>query len=1407
MYFDVDTDHEYTLPIKVERYCEKDPALFDFIRKRKPNADGHRDLRALVNNLRNRVFDRGKFRSDIVEITAVCYDNTILNQLNDTSDHPDADLFTLSVDYIDMTRPDYAFSEMTPMHEHSYVPHYDVIDKFKRARYVPAVVDRAPAAFSDGTNRDRWICFVCTDDLPIRHWTVNLLDVLSNSSGIAPARDFLLPVGKVPDELWEQRRVERRPGGEHHNGLPPDPRCTGKYLTRAVISGYVEGLRMKETKSFDIDKGTFPTLTSWGMSRICDNRKNSRAPPGVVDRFIDLAECSAATSFFPDQYNFLQRQPFDHAMKIISAAVPVGLLHSIYLTIVAHKRSADISRHLELNVIDVDEPPSPSSVSELGFDFENFTLPDECFTAYDVDSQHSQHLNDMQFDASDVRLDADATHAPVPEAAVDVKAEETPMNITLGKKLRVSRAKWPVLHPVDSSAYRAAVTRVTKLHNIYHINNELLEKVILCTRGHGCKPGDTRYLSPCDRCLESTDHTIRKHHHTDASRDRLLNIQPGQKWMIDGGDATVRSRWGSYRYFMVAVCCKTGYLVVYYMVDNTAKSFLQFIKYLTSITRLRCGISPTHIYGDYFSTHLSGLVAQMRINLGIELEVIPPYMHHLNPYAEGLMRILKTGCIRRLPALVGKEIFNEVVTAPREFWPWAMEHKVQSYNMQPSAMLERDTGRITTPIAEFDRKTNDDVLFNLKPFGSTVIVVTQPNQRISAMDAPTWRAVYLFSGLYNPFTHIYANAPRAHVAVKESGQLQITARVIFPDGDRAPFPAAYRPDTVPDASPAADLTPPVDSLPSSTTAQPTGTFFDSRPLVGAGSPAATAPTPPDTTNVSPFPTETTPPPTTAHSSDTAQPVNPYPNPYTTSPPATDLPDPTPTSTDDTPPVPATRRVHEPPEVPAATMPPIVQRFGVDASGNVQSRTPTPVTQETTDDGTRVVLEPMRIPPPDLIKTNSDIKITVTGSKRGKSGLRFDLYKSATTPAEYFRLHPGPNTPDMGKVTATAEWKFDVKHGHIRFEDNRYNDLAASYGMRGEELSVFFAEHPEDYEAAVRRSRRNILRCMTMNIANELDLTAEEVLHVQDQNSLNMPKRLRQYFHNTDVDEAVHDSVLYQMMISDVVETIHLQVEYDKNRHDSTRAARDDPAYKPKPEDLVVIEGLLQDLRGITDPIERQRMVKAIIKEIADLCAIGTFELVPLPPDRNAAKSRIVLKVKYFADGTYNKHKARLVAKGFMQRLGVDFFSVFSPMATLTTVRVLLALAVHEGSDIVHADIPQAFVQSLLDVDIWMEFPDGVRLKDQHGKQHKVARLIRSLYGLRNAPQLWNKALTNFFVNTIGYTQASSDGCLFYKTSPRGYVLVACEVDDLVITGTDTQGVKDLRQVVVFDLLARGQDNT
>ena len=62
-------------------------------------------------------------------------------------------------------------------------------------------------------------------------------------------------------------------------------------------------------------------------------------------------------------------------------------------------------------------------------------------------------------------------------------------------------------------------------------------------------------------------------------------------------------------------------------------------------------------------------------------------------------------------------------------------------------------------------------------------------------------------------------------------------------------------------------------------------------------------------------------------------------------------------------------------------------------------------------------------------------------------------------------------------------------------------------------------------------------------------------------------------------------------------------------------------------------------------------------------------------------------------GAFGKYKDRLVARGFLQKLGVDFFSTFSPMATLTSLRILLAIAVHHNLSIVHADIPQAFLKA------------------------------------------------------------------------------------------------------------------
>ena len=211
------------------------------------------------------------------------------------------------------------------------------------------------------------------------------------------------------------------------------------------------------------------------------------------------------------------------------------------------------------------------------------------------------------------------------------------------------------------------------------------------------------------------------------------------------------------------------------------------------------------------------------------------------------------------------------------------------------------------------------------------------------------------------------------------------------------------------------------------------------------------------------------------------------------------------------------------------------------------------------------------------------------------------------------------------------------------------------------------------------------------------------------------------------------------------------------------------------------------------------MLAAIAKEFNGLISTGTFADIECPADRKPIPSRIVLKVKYRANAEFGKFKARHVIKGFMQQLGYDYFSTFSPMATLTSVRVLFAIAVHAGLDVWHADVPQAFLKALLKEDIWARLPPGITFLDKSGKAVTVVKLIRALYGLKQSPQLFNKELLRFLKQKeLNFKQLSADSCLYYHiNSDNGkYTIVASEVDDLLITGNDLEHIATLKRILV-----------
>lgn len=100
----------------------------------------------------------------------------------------------------------------------------------------------------------------------------------------------------------------------------------------------------------------------------------------------------------------------------------------------------------------------------------------------------------------------------------------------------------------------------------------------------------------------------------------------------------------------------------------------------------------------------------------------------------------------------------------------------------------------------------------------------------------------------------------------------------------------------------------------------------------------------------------------------------------------------------------------------------------------------------------------------------------------------------------------------------------------------------------------------------------------------------------------------------------------------------------------------------------------------------------------------------------------VFKVKRNTYGSINKYKARLVVKGYIQRHGVDFEKVFSPVARIETVRVIIALASLNGWEIHHLDVLPAFLYGELIEKSFCVATKHFKVKVSESKVYKLHKL-------------------------------------------------------------------------------------
>jgi hypothetical protein len=237
-------------------------------------------------------------------------------------------------------------------------------------------------------------------------------------------------------------------------------------------------------------------------------------------------------------------------------------------------------------------------------------------------------------------------------------------------------------------------------------------------------------------------------------------------------------------------------------------------------------------------------------------------------------------------------------------------------------------------------------------------------------------------------------------------------------------------------------------------------------------------------------------------------------------------------------------------------------------------------------------------------------------------------------------------------------------------------------------------------------------------------------------------------------------------------------------------------------------------QALTGP-DAGEWLSAMVEEMKSILKNDTWKLVNRSRDIQVIGSRMVLRNKYRADGTFERRKARLVAQGFSQKPGIHFSETFAPVARFSSIRLVASLAAQYGMKIKQFDVKTAYLNGELEEEIFMEAPKGLekflgeisesegnsstglkakRMLQEFRKGDKVCLLKKSLYGLRQAGRSWycklNKTLKNY-----GAIPTASDPCLFRIGSGEDVTLIAIYVDDILVASRDLKRISEIRRML------------
>ena len=116
------------------------------------------------------------------------------------------------------------------------------------------------------------------------------------------------------------------------------------------------------------------------------------------------------------------------------------------------------------------------------------------------------------------------------------------------------------------------------------------------------------------------------------------------------------------------------------------------------------------------------------------------------------------------------------------------------------------------------------------------------------------------------------------------------------------------------------------------------------------------------------------------------------------------------------------------------------------------------------------------------------------------------------------------------------------------------------------------------------------------------------------------------------------------------------------------------------------------------------------EELDALSKNHTWVLVTLPLGKSVVGCKWIYKIKTRSDGSIERYRARLAAKGFTQEYGIDYEETFAPVARISSIRALLAVAAASKWDLFQMDVKNAFLNGDLSEEVYMQPPPGLSVE-------------------------------------------------------------------------------------------------